>query len=144
MSKGYPDFFGQSIFLKYGIYNIESDFAIVVAGTRPTIVEVEAKGLLQGGFIYTNDVDALSSDNPYLYIDGVDIIEKTWSGMFNANFGNNPYTPVVLMSYDVDTPAYGLFFQNQIPFETSLTIKYKKVLGGNVLVTGALYYQELI
>lgn len=144
MAKGYPDFFGQSIFLKYGPFKTEWAEVTVDNVSTADIVSIETKGTIQGGYLFTNDADAGKEDSVILEIDGIEIVKTAFQYLFLYGYDLNIYAPIILVEYDRDSPVFTVLLKDKIPFDTSVVLAYKNVGFNDVTVEAAIYYQEVI
>lgn len=70
MARGYPDYFGQSIWPKYGTPIVTGGSSVpVAAGTTVTIVDIDSTGVLFAASILTGTVGDYASSYFSLYVD---------------------------------------------------------------------------
>ena len=94
MARGYPDYFGQSIFPKYGGARQEVQNKVSVpAGTTKSIVTVTGKGVMYQAGIQVLGYTAAYSDRFYLYVDNslLATVSFEWK---------RDYSPMILHPYD--------------------------------------------
>jgi hypothetical protein len=110
------------------------------AGTV-TIKEIEAKGLLVGGFISTVDADADKDDVPLIKADGVYMASLDFSSLFAHRLVAERSYPLFLTRYDLSTPAFSSGLGIEIPFKTSIAFEYYVSNAVTVTVSiGIIYY----
>jgi len=73
MARGYPDFFGFSVFPSFGIPTEEdSGFVVIPSGGVPLLIDITGKGRSYGGeLFFDGNEDARKVVMPIVTIDGV-------------------------------------------------------------------------
>jgi len=137
MAHGRPDFFGASIHPKYGTSYRLAGNETVTPGDIRTVVTQNAKGVLAGAYLYTNDADSDISDQPGLQIDGNRIVGNSYLAMITWGILPGTKQPMVLLRYDPDVPSFAAGFPLELPFEKSFTFQY--IVAGVNPVTVAYY-----
>ena len=143
MAHGRPDFFGVSIHPRLGTSRRLTGTVVVPADSEVEIVGFTGKGVCIGGFMITLDADALASNVVRVEIDGLRVINLSWSQALSVGlFGGDIY-PAVLTHYDEDIPKYACSFPEDLPFEDSISFRYYCAPGNDVTVTSEFTYYSV-
>lgn len=134
MARGYPDFFGFSVFPFHGIsYRAEHPAAAVAAGAETTLIEIAGKGILFSGYVVVSGVAAINARS-LIYVDGNRISEQTPHNALLTNTASGYPDLQVISEYDVISNHYTLLMIKEITFgyQFKLTISDVDVLGPTV------------
>ena len=86
MARGYPDFFGRSIYPKYGVLQRhEAAFMGILPGATQTILNVTAQGTTGPSYLYATGIGDLSLLVPICYIDGARLTYRSIAVMVSEN-----------------------------------------------------------
>ena len=145
MAKGYPDFYGFSVFPKWGPVVLDLvDVVICIPGVTTTIHEVAGKGVITGGFctpigdfIAAPPVLTLSIDNepPML----ITVLNLWVSEVFSPSVG-----PIYLSDYRMDGTTMGFCFSPGVTFDESYTFTFLHNEVGNKNVHSLLFYTRIL
>jgi hypothetical protein len=124
MPRGYPDWFGQPQFPKYGSVLYVSGQTSVTETTEKTIVEITAKGRTYGGHIVVSGANTNTADYVKLYVDSSLLYAVTFGGARGWNYGEGYIPPLILSRYDRLTPEYAFNVNRDITFDSSFRIAY--------------------
>ena len=144
MAKGYPDFFGFSMFPYHGTSFIDSALHVVSPGDIDTLVSLDFKGIVTGGHLH---IQVVASDQLYqvnLTVDGsliceVEGLNEQW--VDNALLTGAPMR-TILRSYQLKTANIEL--AGAVSFQS----EYKLSLWNNdptrdVTCNSRLYYHHI-
>lgn len=143
LTKGYPDFFGYSIFPQYGTYVVEEKPATVLgAGATVTLFDITAKATVYGGFIHVYGFTVELGLTLEWYIDG----DLWWAPdvphLVRWGVKSGIDLPFVIMTSDVYHGDVMIGIKAGTTFVTSLKIDITS--GGPVsAVEGILVYSQL-
>jgi len=124
MAKGYPDFFGTSIWPKYGTPTINTGAAIVVhGGNNDTIILITADGVLfQAAFVIVCD-DLANSHYLHLYIDGVLVESEKLDQLYLFTSLGGSCGLMNVIHFDRLLYHYRFELAREIPFHDSIEFK---------------------
>ena len=140
MARGYPDFYGQQIFPKYGTPT--SDFVVLL--NCPNGATTQAFSINGPGRTYGGSLHFFSTNNSPNFvqlavtIDGV--LYNTYSllRLLERNYTQRGDYFVQLLQYDAGDDEYELAFLPDFTFYTSITVSVINNCGAALLVTGEL------
>jgi len=144
MPRGYPDYFGQSIFPKYGGARRKSFYSVIVANTENDIVVVSGKGVIFGGWLYSNYGSKQEDDIIRIYVDEIESVYHTWLGLGRQNIANGNPTPVSISRYEPFEEKYCLIIGEGVTFDTQFKITYEETGGYTPTIQCELYYSLII
>ena len=145
MAKGYPDFFGFSIFPQFGDYKIEiNDPFLVGMDAWGTIFELTAKGKLYSGFLHITTAHSLTAIQIRFTIDGEVWTSETLPGMLTRGLSDTYAYPAVLALYNVEIGEYAWVFQQDITFASQFKVELHSSVAGAVPGWGHLHWAEVI
>lgn len=123
MAKGYPDFFGFSIFMQYGSFRRkDEDLALVPAGDDETVLTISSKGQIYFGRIGLSGIDTPSLVTPTITIDGAAFSLGTLFNMHaRGDLHGNAY-PCELFVYDVVYNVYEMDVKFGLTFVDSFVV----------------------
>lgn len=145
MAKGYPDFFGYSVFPQYGPYQFETPaFAALAAGISGNLFSISGKGVLTGGFIAFSSIDEPANVHIQMKPDGVDSYD---------------YLLEYYKDYGFNFPATGMFFASDyeaadgyvtlhptpgLTFSSSLVVYVSNNAAGAINIASNIWWQRLV
>lgn len=138
--RGYPDYFGQSIFPKYGTpHRIYNDGDNAPASVKTAIITALGKGKSYGGSIYCYSVWDNRDCIVTLEIDGITTFEMDFEEMTRRAIFDGAGSTVWLSKYvwDTDRLITSLRISPDITFEQSLVLSITPTVSGPVL-----YYND--
>lgn len=145
MPRGYPDFFGTSVFPYFGPVEIQAPLiAIVAAGGRELIFELTAKSIIRGGYLHI-----VGQPNPLLglidfsidaavgwYTSSLLALKRNWIQNKEWFFGLTEYSPV--------DELYTIAFSGDSTIGQSFRLYYENGGAANVTLSGYLWYTNII
>lgn len=145
MARGYPDFFGFSIFPFYGVLYRTPVAAIgPILNVETDLVEITGKGILTAGQI--TGVDVAINANPWLaiYVDGGEVFATTMEGLYAGGWLPGVKQLMVLNYKAVADRTRIVHFPLQIPFGQSLRITCRDNAAVGVNFVAYLYYYQIL
>lgn len=124
MPRGYPDYFGQQMFPKYGALKSISDYHSSSGSGEKTLVNINGKGIVFGGRIWVLSSDARNYDIIRMYIDGESSFSMAMSHMNLYDVDYNSQLPVFLIYYDELNPRYEIGIRSGITFDSNFKLTY--------------------
>jgi len=151
MTHGLPDFYrGVDIAYqalaemitrpKYGAAQRAAGNVVVAASAETTLVTVSAKGMVYGGLFWLDHTATHATSYPRFYIDGQLVASYSFGGMIEFGINKPLCSPLVLLHYDNAAFKYCAGLTYGYTFETSVTLKYLEVPGGQPTVSYELFY----
>lgn len=122
MARGFPDYFGQSIFLKYGSLQEEDDNGTIDDGAKTAILSVDGKGKTYGGMLYWFGDASVYQDAIFVDVDGVEVGGGSPAGglVYNNHLCDNRI--ITLSSLKADLLRASVLIAKDITFEENITI----------------------
>ena len=146
MAKGYPDFYGFSIFPKYGSVMID-DFPSAAVGPGATVAihEVFGNGRIYGGHLYCTAFADWSDIYVRVFIDGVQMnVNNSVSQMF-AQYGHvDVEWPLQLVNYRGDGGHAVFAAEKDYTFTDTYLIEIENTSAGNLWVYSRLHYSLIV
>jgi len=145
MAKGYPDFFGFSIFPQYGSFSVEDlPVEIIADGDNFDIINVLGKGVVHSG-----DLTLSCDGNPLgisiqISIDGQDLAQEAPPWLLRHGFGPGVDTPIICTEYDPSQGRYTIVLHTNVSFVTSFIVNVKNNSGENCVTYGYLYWSKVV
>ena len=143
MPRGYPDYFGQSIFPKYGVFTKENGTTTIAALSTDTVIKVTDKGRTYGARLHIDESFDVSNCVFRLVIDGTIVYDTTPAVSLKHNITEEGQAPFYLRRYDSIDNSYTLCLSKDITFEQSLEITFQNVTANSVDVEYYLYYAKV-
>jgi hypothetical protein len=143
MPRGYPDWFGQPQFPKYGSARYDNGSEIITEVGEKTILEVITKGRTYGGMVYVYGSGASIHDTVHLYVDGKLLISRGFDNARDYNFSEGYVSPLILAYYDTLTPHYAFNINRDITFDLSFKVTYSTTSAQERDVFCFLFYSEI-
>lgn len=145
MSKGYPDFFGYSIFPQFGVYQIEHKVGFnIPADSWGTVFEISAKGKVYGGSIGMTTTDKTNVIVPRLTIDGYSTIYPSIHLMLRYGMTKVFDMPFILSEYDPEQMYYTLMIQADMTFASEFKVEIYASAIAAVTAFGDLFWAKLV
>ena len=140
MSKGYPDYFGQSIWPKYGgMINDNGNFDIIGLDTV-VLTSYTGQGVLVFLDFEITDDDLVGSCSFEAHVDGVPIQIQSLNGFRDEGPQVGNRSPLVCRFADKVTGVYILNMGIDVPFRTSFEIQCNVAAGNTVHVSTYVGY----
>jgi len=144
MAKGYPDFFGYSVFPQFGIYQVEEKGATVIpAGDSVTVFDVEGKGTIYGGYMFFGKTDITGLITLSLTIDGFTVILPSIKTMLEAGWIGGLDLPFIVTEVNDAIPSYTVIVQANITFAEQFKITASANVTADASVNGKLFWAKL-
>ncbi len=144
MAKGYPDFFGISIFPQYSAYQVDRQAPIdIVGGGSANLWTINTRAELFGGwirFITTSDPPECTV---IMTADGSDLIIFDFALSMKYGLIQPFKAPIVLSRYDRAEKEYGVVIQSIVRFESSLVISMSSWGVEDLTGWGEIYYAKI-
>jgi len=132
MARGYPDFFGYSVFPYYGPAARDLGGVNVPGGGREVIVSLTGKRHVYAVQVTVLDVDWSRNDSIYLYVDGVLIRSTSWWSLLDYERNSQMPTELWLSCYDEEHHYHIMGFSGGFSLGVSIELQYE-VAGANVV-----------
>ena len=111
MARGYPDFFGTSVFPMYGVNGIQHRLiANIAPGATRTIFDLGGKVVCQGGFLSWIMDDSVGASQILLFLDGINIFGQSLSNMIEYQGAGPLAFPWYIMRYSPHEDTYAIGF----------------------------------
>ena len=125
MAKGYPDFFGQSIFPHYGAMNVIVTERTLTGVDAETITPIEMKGVLAGGTISIIPGTATDMDDLWVEfeIDGVMLKQIIAGQSDNADYTNREIALFRTIEATFSIPRFRYEIAHEINFINSVSFR---------------------
>jgi len=123
MARGYPDFFGQSIFPYFGPTNIINDAGFSTGGAD-VIINLVGKGVFLGGTIYVNDNDdpPVSIFEIAMRVDGGDNLRLRTFRLDDREYGWNFPCMGREVYWNLETREFVYLIDREISFGVSFEL----------------------
>jgi hypothetical protein len=143
MPRGYPDFFGMSIFSKYGVL-VRAPFGLADAdAVAHTVLTVTGKGIISSGYL---TVSGPTNPTGLTVLLNVDSGQLT-SGLFNNNFGFKGWLmnslSLAVVQYNTIDGVYSMAIRPGITYDTGFSLIVQNATGGNSSWSGEVCYQSI-
>jgi len=145
MARGYPDFFGYSVFPYYGDL-LEQDpmVAAVLAGDTETIFSLTHKGVVLGGYLYIDDSINWLWINLRLTVDSSELISFSIESFLGINLISCPGVPINILALDMEAKGAILAFTPQISFSTEYKVEIINASVDDLVIGGGLIYTKIV
>lgn len=146
MAKGYPDWFGISIFPQFGPFRWDYGGVTVIADDETdSIIRVDFKGKTYGGrWLIIDLLDDPDAMTVYTYVDDVEIASDSPWSMYANGFGLGYATPQKMLMLNRRRNRYMGAVRQDITFKESFEIKVANASGGDLTCTANLYCAEIV
>lgn len=144
MGRGYPDYFGYSMFPTYGkMLRDNLPTTNIPNGSTLEAFSISSKSILQGGFIGISG----SSNSPNIFIritiDGDVAVYQALDIMYLYNLAKMDCSLVYLLTYSPITTVYSVGFKRLIPVEYEYKIEIVNNTAYTLTVFGDLNYSNI-
>ena len=145
MAKGYPDFYGFSIFPRHGpTYQDLLWNHAVGAGDTDTIHEITSKGRCVGGTMYLAPFGDWSEATVHYYIDGVLISANATIEQLSVNYGEGfSELPFRLTVYCGNGGLVRIEYVKDLAWNDSLIVTVWNASAGNLWINSYFNYTNL-
>jgi len=140
MAKGYPDFFGYSIFPQYGAPKIyEGSIAAQPANTWDDLVVINAKGRILSGYFGAYTVGDEANARFKLTVDADEWEMYSFEGMFRTSLVKGVNFPIQCTHYNDVAGLYRFSIQPELSFVTLFKIEAQSP-PANTMDSGAVIF----
>ncbi len=145
MSKGYPDYFGTSIWPKYGTALLAGgDVVVVPAGQTLIVLSITGAGVLEAGSIIYSVVSGVELCSVIIYIDG-ESLESCMLDPEQSHGNLNGSHGVLSLAYHNVVLEYGVvLLTRELPFHDSVTIYFTNGTGVDIGMTPKVLYYKVV
>ena len=144
MARGYPDFFGFSVFPWYGALSSVLDNTTVIApGNSATVVDLALKGRSQGGILWLWSTASIDTDRVSIIIDGTEFAVWGFS-VWESYHHNANYLPILMRYYNLDIFFVSFEFGPDWVFGTQYKVVITNNGTGNLGVDMRFYYNVIV
>lgn len=144
MGIGYPDFFGQSIFLKYGVTKQKNiSQKMVNEDETNTDLLVNAKGKITGGYITLYNIDITDIWAIQLLLDGQSSAQQTNNAPYFDYLNSLINYPLVIVRENYSTGVIVIELQGEVTFDESAAL-WISSLNGSFNFNAQICYTEVI
>ncbi len=132
MARGYPDFFGYSIFPKYGTAELANSFGAIGSGAgEGDMLSITGKGKLLSGFIRIIMGGVWVNNTINVYIDGIQVTTFSITDWHNYSFIHLTSAPIFLSYYN-NADLYFFFIPNDnVTYGVSFRVGLVNTSGAN-------------
>lgn len=122
MARGYPDYFGRSIWPKYGTGLVSDLSANILAGSSADVIDLALQGILTYFKVLVSGANQMADVILQLYLDGADICTLYFNDFADAPDVFTPRSLLCVM-YRNEGPFKVICVNGvEIPFHTSLKV----------------------
>jgi len=132
MPRGYPDWFGQPQFPKFGAVKNLSSSTLVPSGVWTDVFTINGKGKTYYGRVYYLAEPKPTTAYFELVIDGTTSWQNRLDLMRDRGAFPDPHQPFFLRCFDRFAQVYGIGIRGDITFEKSLTLRAYQASGNNI------------
>ena len=144
MAKGYPDYFGQSVWPKHGSMRTDDELVGVIAGLdTETILLATGLGVLHGATIFINSTVLPAGIEFILTVDGIIVYQNFLLRIFQY-FRDTPADIIISCTeYDIENGSYSVVINGGISFISSFRVQIHNWGGANINDTAEIYYYHV-
>jgi len=141
MAKGYPDFFGFSMFPYYGPIYEAHDTGTAPSGGSDTIVSVTSKGVLRAGWINCTDTDWDTSSHIDIVADGQTVFQLFFETKPDLDKAYGLRVPMQWTHFSKVSGVFRAHLTVDISFQSSIALEVAQPIGASALtVYGQVFY----
>ena len=133
MAKGYPDFFGYSMFPYYGTIYVTGTSTAVAAGATFTAISLTMKGYIHGGFLQIEGFDDLTTVFIRVYIDGNMLASRYLSTLIGKYSAPIPDQIMAARRISLEAKEAMIGIQSSLTFRDSFLITVRNDNAANAL-----------
>lgn len=143
MARGYPDYFGYSMFPYYGDLSLDdSGNVFVAAGDRDPIFELKLKGQIAGGRFYIQNLVSPTLCRFILTVDGIEIMNWSVDDFIHYAVGNAGSIIKAVYYNDVET-IFNSSYIKDYSFGNQLKMEVDNGMAVIATVQSRLYYYNV-
>jgi len=135
MARGYPDFFGYSVFPWHGAVTEESGSEVVGIGATTTILTLAGKRVVYSVDVRADGLLAINADIVTLYTDTVLLSAPTWEVLRQYDSSLVGVTEFSLLFFDEDAFVGVARASGMFSVGTSIHLTYENNSGAAVTVS---------
>ena len=124
MARGGPDWY-DPVRITYGTIASESYDGSIAAPLNVDIIEVKARGIILGGFVYASGFLGNNDDIVRVYIDDAVLSELSFKTLHEQKASRMELAPVFIIQYDDIFYRFGVGILPQTTFGLSFKINYE-------------------
>ncbi len=132
MAKGYPDYFGTSIWPKYGTLLIDADDVTTADATETTVFELTGAGVWAYLLGILSPAATGGAYTIKVYVDGELFFILTSASAYVCGYNESPLAPLVVNYSDVSADLVHVMLTHEIPFHDSIKITVTRAAAVNV------------
>lgn len=144
MSRGYPDFFGQSVFTKYGqFYHDYDDNMGIVDGENYEFIEILGKGMIYSQMLYFTNVSNPALAYLGFEIDGLTAMEYYFNDFIVKGLTGLSDFQINAMRYDTSGQVFSFALKGGFTFDFQFRSYVKNETGFNIKGRSVLNYSSV-
>ena len=144
MPRGYPDYFGQSIFPKYGSLKVATGSGISLPnGVEKTVVSISGKGQVYSGFMSISGTVSPVNTSCRVYVDNNLIFAQTIKNMLDHGFTLPDTTLLYVREYNTTNNYALIVVMKGITFEVNFVLKALATASATLSGSGNIYWYEI-
>lgn len=143
MAKGYPDFFGFSVFPQFGPFQNEVINKVVASGASGDIVNISDKGNIYSGYFDISSV-RLQSIFINLIVDGTSVAYLSPQALLIRGHNSALDLPFILTLYETVTGMATIVIQSDITFSSSYRIEIQNTTIADATMSGNALWSKVI
>ena len=141
MARGYPDYFGQSMWPKYGAPLMDSAEEIGMANlATKTLHSIAAQGVLYDLTVLISGSSSIDGAIFYLKIDGEEITRWAPNSAYERFYHITGTEAIVVEVIDFETRMMIVRLRRELPFRSSVVLTVYNGTGDFVTVRSSLVY----
>lgn len=144
MAKGYPDFFGMTLYPQVRIFTqITLTDKVIATGAIDFAYKATGIGISYDGFVIIDcagDPDGLTIQ---VVLDGVGIASLTLTDLLNNTMTHDDDYPFVLKQYNKGTGQYGISLKGGLNFSSYYWVQCWNTSGNDATLNGRFYWYEV-
>ena len=144
MAKGYPDFFGFSMFPFYGSLLDDMSIGVLSAGETDDVTSISGKNHIFGGYARLFNVADPTDLNIKIITDSVTIQDFSYQALLGAQESNKPYAAGVVTLASYEAALIVIRFLGGFTVEDEYIIRMKNNGAYSMNGAGELYYSPIV
>jgi len=130
MAKGYPDFFGFSMFPFYGPIQRVSGFDTIDTVAYHTVIDVNAKGTIQSGFVKLDTITAMTGFPIYCTIDTETLYYLRYTHVWATNALGTVDSPIRITYVSENRMGMIIEIREGVTFNNQFRIQVRQLNAG--------------
>lgn len=145
MARGYPDFFGYSVFPGPGTgASSGGGVTAVAAGATETLIELNLKGSVFGGHLYGDDLGPNGLYNIRVIVDGITIDDCWLNNMYLLGEHHDTGFLLALYYYNKEDNDFALRVVEDLSFGYQFKLACQNADVNDVNMTTYIYYYRVV